>query len=406
MKKIATFLTTVLASVSFSLTAFAAPLFAPIEPINFQPIDMGAALEASIMANISCSMEATIKFVDTSKNTVTYSINYTNKNDSTVKKPYGLQAGTNAELLINATGEATLAKATSGKVVLPSGKTVGSFTVNPKTTTKVTFNANINGKKCTTKELTPVKTMPIINPIVVTPAIGSIDLSGAAVSPVAPAANASGVIVFDPNAVAAAQENNENAAHTCKIIAEGTLRGTTVLMGAAIDYDGYAAKNFPFTIRGFSESKPNEIREYKGTKQLSTGKNYLLNSDNHGFLFELPLSANPETYNITATLGGTECALASFAIPSINATAAAQNGGSNGGTLAANEAQANSTVEAFGTSPQDAQIAAQLALAQNATNDGAQDVQNSASTNVLLVLGGVVLAGLGFGIYKKFSTKI
>ncbi len=408
MKKFISVITAIFASLSFSLTALAAPIINSVGgQISIPQIDYSAAIESAIMSNLSCSMNASIRFVDTTHNTVTYSIDYTNSNDYIVKKPYGIQAGTNLELLINAKGEATLAKGTA-KMTLPSGKTVGTFSVNPKLVSTVSFNGNINGKKCTSRELNVLKTKPFSISTSLTPDLGNIQFNGNSATtnvvqvPQASAnANSnSGVVAVDSNVVSPVNNNQ-----TCKVIAEGALKGTSVLMGAAIDYDGFDAKSFSFTLRGYSESKPNDVREYNGNQQLSNGHNYLLNSDQRGFLFELPLSDVPETYVITATLGEKTCALASFAIPSATAQVQAQDSGAAGSPVVNSQAQANSTVEVFGNSPQDAQTAAQLALAQNATKSGAKDSNSSAMSNTLLVLGGIALAAAAFGLYKKFGVK-
>lgn len=396
MKKIFSLITGAMMLFSFSLTAFAAPVFPSIQ-LPAPGAEFSAVMEAAIMDNITCSFTASIKYVDATKNTVTYSMNYINKNESTVKKPYGLQVGGDAELYVNLKGELSLAPGT-GKLVFPSGRTTSTVTVNPKTTTKVAFNGNINGKKCTSKELTTLKAIaPLVTPIDLTKNMdltisGSVAASGTVQANDQPAQ--------EPAPAAQAPDTK-----TCKIIAEGTLKGTTVLMGAAIDYDGYDPKLFPFTVRGYSESKPNDVREYKGNQQLASGHNYVLNSDNRGFLFELPLSESPETYIITGSLGGKDCALASFAIPSMTAIASAQNTSASGGTLGTTGTQANSTVEVFGSTPQDAQVAAQLALADTATSEGAQDSSNSLSFNILLVLSGILGAAIAYGLYRKFAKN-
>ncbi len=404
MKKFAVVLTTILTSLSFSLTAMAQ---IPNINIPMPSVDINALIESSIMENISCSINASIKYVDPSKNTVTYSIDYKNNNESIIKKPYALQVGTDNELIINANGQATLAKGI-GKITLPNGKLVSTFTVNPKTTSKVSFQANINGEKCTSKELATIKAVGIVSPINLTPNLGTINLNGTIATP-SIAGNNGGVVVNPNGGAAVNPAPAPNDTRTCKIIAEGALKNNSVLMGAAIDYDGYDPKLFPFTIRGYSESKPNDVREYKGNQQLANGHNYVLNSDNRGFLFELPLSQSPETYIITGTLGGKDCSLVSFAVPSAPTVASAQNGAAastTGTTLGTSAAQTNSTVEVFSNSPQDAQVAAQLALAQNATNEGAQDSDSSWAINILYVLGGMLVAGLLYALYRKFSQKM
>ncbi len=414
----------IVAAAFAALTLGAHTVFAFPVQISIPQPDM-SAFE---LMKISCKLGATVAYVDSTHNNVTYWLEYTNSGTA-ANHSYSLQAATENGMIANASG-VRFVSAGTGKILLPNGARTATVKVSTSGATKVNLQGKIEGITCTPKQVALIKVSPIVTPIIkpldikldgavtTTPAtsiaadVSLVNGAGVGDSPLAGDAaannNGGGAVVnnndaaMDSSVVNSAANNSNNGSvngaegtvneqATCKVVTDGSLQNNTLTIGAALQVFGYADGTYNYQLRGYSESSPNDVREFNGTFEAK-GDGFILNNGK-GFLFELPLVDHPLTYTISGTVGSKTCALVSYAAP-----ASVQN------ESAVNQ---NSSVQVFGQTPDDTASAQSLKLVSNASAEGAQAAGASNGTLYIMYALIAALGGLiGYIVYLKRVKRL
>lgn len=406
-----------------ALTLGANAVFAFPVQISIPQPDMGAFE----LMKISCKLGASVAYVDSTHNNVTYWLEYNNSGKA-ANHSYSLQAATENGMIANASGVRFVSTGT-GKILLPNGARTATVKVVTSGATKVNLQGKIEGITCTPKQVALIKVSPLINPIIkpldikldgavsTTPAtnvaadvelVQGAGVGDAPLSSDSGANNDGGAVVNNNDAAMdssvvnsaanSANDSNANGAEgavneqaTCKVVTDGSLQNNKLSIGAALQVFGYADGAYNYQLRGYSESSPNDIREYNGTFEAK-GDGFILNNGK-GFLFELPLVDHPLTYTISGTVGSKTCTLVSYAAP-----ASVQN------ESAVNQ---NSSVQVFGQTPDDTASAQSLKLVSNASADGAQAAGASNGTMYIMYALIAALGGLiGYIVYLQRIKRL